>query len=227
MLPQMLRACARGVFRPVRFQLCRWASNSYRQSFRGMVPSTASATLKRFIMKTTDDRIAEVAAQGVKEEVECLLRARLNDSEEVPVIPVLEDMATLANNIDTETGLALMLGKTFVRAVGAVGDGDMLFETTEGGRFLFRVYERRIGDFSVTINDIVGDLEDLVGSPLLMAEEVSGYIGPELSYDASYTYTFYKFATLKGYVDVRWLGESNGYYSESVDMFVTGVSVEE
>ena len=74
---------------------------------------------------------------------------------------------------------------------------------------------------SVYIESIVGDLEDLVGAPLLIAEEVTDYYADPLDDgEESYTWTFYKFATRKGYVDVRWYGSSNGYYSESVSVEV-------
>ena len=108
-----------------------------------------------------------------------------------------------------------MIGKTFTRVYGGVGDGEMVFEN-DTERYVF-THDQDCCE-SVDINDVVGDLQDLVGEPLLMAEEVSGYIGPEPESADSYTYTFYKFATRRGDVDVRWLGESNGYYSESVDL---------
>lgn len=47
-----------------------------------------------------------------------------------------------------------------------------------------------------------------------MAEETSS--SGEIEWGTE-TWTFYKFATVKGYVTLRWYGESNGYYSESVD----------
>jgi hypothetical protein len=126
------------------------------------------------------------------------------------------------NIVNTQKGLALMLGKTFVQVTGAVDSDEMMFVTAQGERFLF-AHQQDCCE-TVRINDIVGDLQDLVGSPLRLAEEVSGATEPDEEHYESYSYTFYKFATRKGYVDVRWLGESNGYYSESVDLFVEGVS---
>lgn len=94
--------------------------------------------------------------------------------------------------------------------------GDTLvFEQEDGEAYEF--YHEQDCCEHVRIEDICGDLEDLQGSPILLAEEVNSYDKEPPSDDCeSYTWTYYKFATIKGYVDVRWLGESNGYYSEAV-----------
>jgi hypothetical protein len=114
-----------------------------------------------------------------------------------------------------------LIGKTMVSVTrGEYMDSDALtFTTDDGARY--RLFHAQSCCESVTIEDIAGDLEDLVGSPLVMAEEVSG-VPPfprlaTLPEQESETWTFYKFATVKGYVTVRWYGTSNGYYSESVD----------
>lgn len=122
------------------------------------------------------------------------------------------------NSVDMQEGLRQMLGRVFVRVEGSVGDEELTFVRDDGARFVFHHFQSCCEH--VRIEDIVGDLQDLVGEPLLLAEEVSNADGPKPEYADSYTWTFYKFATRRGYVDVRWLGESNGYYSESVDLCV-------
>ena len=107
-------------------------------------------------------------------------------------------------------------GKTLVSVNGSVGDDSIEFRTTLGETYL--MYHEQDCCESVSVEDIVGDLQDLVGSEILLAEEVEGETPADFNErdHESVTWTFYKFATLRGYVDIRWLGSSNGYYSEGV-----------
>jgi hypothetical protein len=111
-----------------------------------------------------------------------------------------------------------MIGKVFT-SVKNVGGTELVFEN-DTERYVF--FHSQDCCEHVRIEDITGDLSDLEGVPLLRAEETSNLFdiikNIEREFDESGTWTFYKFATRKGYVDVRWLGESNGYYSESVDL---------
>jgi len=113
-----------------------------------------------------------------------------------------------------------LIGQTMA-SVENLGDSELLFTTTDGKKF--KLHHLHDCCESVSIESVVGDLNDLVGEPMLVAEEIISNENPQdakpetLEYQDSFTWTFYKFATRKGYVDVRWYGDSNGYYSESVD----------
>ena len=69
---------------------------------------------------------------------------------------------------------------------------------------------------NVTIEDINGDWNDLIGNPIFVSD-VRVSDGPNDDEYDSNTWTFYTFRGIGGSVDVRWHGSSNGYYSESVN----------
>ena len=97
--------------------------------------------------------------------------------------------------------------------------GDEIVFKLEDGTFAHLYHDQDCCE-SVRVEDVIGELDDLIGSPLLMAEEVVGESPDGFECGDSCTWTFYKLATIKGYVTIRFLGESNGYYSESVSFGV-------
>lgn len=105
-----------------------------------------------------------------------------------------------------------LLGKTLREVKKHCDDIAIFFATTDGEEYLMYHYQNCCED--VYIEDISGDLNCLINYHITLAEEVSN--SNEIDW-GSETWTYYKLATIKGYVTIRWYGTSNGYYSESVD----------
>lgn len=104
-------------------------------------------------------------------------------------------------------------GKTITEIHGMEVDNDVIFFVCDDGT-IYKMYHEQDCCESVDINDICGEVDFLLNTPITLAEEVV-QDGGENDWGTS-TWTFYNFGTVKGYVTIRWYGESNGYYSESV-----------
>jgi hypothetical protein len=127
-----------------------------------------------------------------------------------------------------------------VRHLKCHGD-ELRLETCDGD--VYRMYHEQDCCESVDLDEIIGDLADLINTPILEAREATNsnrqqaeidLVGdaeerlmmllksqaqPQPEYlDDSVTWTFYIFRTIKGSVTLRWYGTSNGYYSESVSI---------
>jgi len=122
-----------------------------------------------------------------------------------------------------------MIGKTMV-SVKQIDNDRIEFVDTEG--IEYALYHQQDCCESVYIEDVVGDLQHLVNAPLYMAEEVYSSDEPKKHEDSEYTdesftWTFYKFATVHGYVTIRFYGSSNGYYGETANLYINGDRVYE
>lgn len=119
-------------------------------------------------------------------------------------------------NDENNVLLQQLVGKTIVLAKGAKQDDEFLIKTECG--LVFKFYHEQDCCEGFWLEEIIGDLNDLLVGPVIMAEEVSNANDPidtQAQYYDSHTWTFYRIATQKGLVVLRFLGESNGYYSES------------
>ena len=113
----------------------------------------------------------------------------------------------------------ILKGKTLAK-IENINKEELIFTTISGE--IYKMFHCEDDSECVTIDDICGDLDDLIGSPILIASEDTNIdkkpddiIVPDYHND-SFTWTFYNIATKKGHVTIRWYGTSNGYYSEAI-----------
>jgi hypothetical protein len=116
--------------------------------------------------------------------------------------------------------IEVLIGKTLVD-IDNQDDESLIFTLDNEDQYI--MYHDQDCCETVLLEDIAGDLGDLLNSPIVRAEEVTsvdknppGVSPPDQYRDESFTWTFYKLATVKGSVTLRWYGTSNGYYSEEV-----------
>lgn len=108
-----------------------------------------------------------------------------------------------------------LIGKIILKIIGDISSDCLIFYTIDRKYIMQHIQDCCE---SVSIDDIVGDLKDLIGSPIVFAEETNNHDNPKRDYDESFKWTFYNISTIKGSVTIKWYGTSNGYYSENVDV---------
>lgn len=123
---------------------------------------------------------------------------------------VVDPYSILENNV----------GRVPVDIVGAEEDSDEVFFVFNDGGPVVKIYHCYDYGESVSINEVIGEPEDLIGYPLVVCDESDEEPTEEEKAQSDQldrsTWTFYRFANHGGSLCLRWLGSSNGYYSEAV-----------
>jgi len=116
-----------------------------------------------------------------------------------------------------EVEFETLKGKILIN-IECKGDNEIQFTDSENN--IYHMYHEQDCCEEVYIKDICGNLSHLLDSPITMAECIVNKGNIDEDEWGTGTWTFYKLATVKGYVTISWYGESNGYYSETVDFVI-------
>lgn len=108
-----------------------------------------------------------------------------------------------------------LFGKTIVHIEGCVAESDEVKFLCDDGTEYVMFHDQDCCE-TVRLYDVTGDVAALLHTPITQARVSTNDDERPHEFSESYTWTFYDLATVRGHVQLRWLGESNGYYSESV-----------
>ena len=86
----------------------------------------------------------------------------------------------------------------------------------------YKLYHHQDCCESVLIENVIGDEKDILNEEIIFAEEDAGAKDPDWAtdydHDYSHTWTKYVLKTKNASLEFWFLGESNGYYNESVSI---------
>lgn len=112
-----------------------------------------------------------------------------------------------------ELDISAFKGEVLTDVVVNQNKTEILF-TFESGQ-LVKMHHMQDCCEDVWLEDVCGDWEDLIGRKITYAREDSHR---NEAAEESETWTFYNIGSDFGSVSLRWCGQSNGYYSEEVDL---------
>jgi len=103
---------------------------------------------------------------------------------------------------------------TITKIEGLVQDSNTIEITLSDGKVIKQYHRQDCCEY-VAVHQVDGNISKHIGAKYIeLLCKSRRAQNDEVS--ASGTWTFYTLKTSKGYLDWRWLGESNGYYSEDV-----------
>ncbi len=105
----------------------------------------------------------------------------------------------------------VLLGKTITHVQGLQVNSEEVILTTQCGN-VYQMGHVQEGDEHISLYSLRGNLDDVLHTPIVSVEE--DIDDDSCDSPVSRTWTYYRIVTAKGAFSIRWLGISDGNYSD-------------
>jgi len=126
-------------------------------------------------------------------------------------------VSTFEDDIHAYEDFSKLVGKSFQQVVVDDDSVTFVYAAFTGDIYTICHFDECCED--VYLEDVCGDIEDLIEEEILISELVTKEGDPLDPDHESNTWSFLKIGTRRGVVTFRWYGSSNGCYGESVGIY--------